>query len=43
MGIKTTKYLANIIRMAADFFKFVLSSFAITHKIVVLTIQFVCV
>jgi len=43
MGIKTTKYIANIIRMAANLNKFALSSFAVTYKMVVLTIQFVCV
>ena len=42
MGIKTTKYIANIIRMTANLNKFVLSSFAVTDKMVVLTIQFVC-
>jgi len=37
------KYIASIIRMAANLNKFALSSFEITYKMVVLKLQFVCV
>jgi len=43
IGIITTKYIANIIRTAANLSKFALSSFEITYKMVVLTSQLVCV
>jgi len=42
IGIKTTKDIHTIIRMAAKLNKFSLSSYATTYKMVVLTIHFVC-
>jgi len=38
MGIKTMKYVANRIRIAANLNKFALSSFEITYKMLVLKI-----